>query len=144
MKILMLDDDVVGMEGLKELLKEDGYNVDFAPGPDKARELLKGEDYDLLLLDIMLPYESSFDKWETRDGMTAGVVLLEKLRKGEYGERNKDIRVIVYTAQTTDIELPDRLKAQAVDEDDIFYKPGQATEILSRVKELSVGTKEKR
>ncbi len=62
MKILIVDDDKNINDLIKEAILADGtYEVDTAFSGEEALEKLKKEDYDLLLLDIMMPNISGLE-----------------------------------------------------------------------------------
>ena len=54
-KIMVVDDDVLVLEALKELLASSGYEVKTATRGNEALELLDQEHFDLLILDVVLP-----------------------------------------------------------------------------------------
>jgi len=60
-KILVVDDDRFVRLGLKELLTERGYNVETAEDGFEAIEKIKIHDYDLILMDLILPGISGVD-----------------------------------------------------------------------------------
>jgi CheY-like chemotaxis protein len=131
MRILMIDDDEVGMSGLQRLLRESGNNhtVDFATQLIKAQELLRSNDYDAVILDIMFPYGEVRAEAYDVDHMNAGLALLRDLRRGTF-KRNAKVEVTVYTAKTADEDLPTKLAELGVDDDHLFYKPGKALDIV--------------
>jgi CheY-like chemotaxis protein len=134
MRILMIDDDKLGMEGLQKLLEGQGHTVEFECTPDKAAAALKGRDFGFIILDIMIPYAPYYTKTETNDGNTTGIVLLRDLRAGKFGARNQLAEVLVYTAKSADANLPEQLTALGVPEDAIFYKSGiELDDLLARV-----------
>lgn len=54
-KILIVEDDQFLREFYQELLQSEGYSIDVAPDGDTALNKLQNNEYNLLLLDIMLP-----------------------------------------------------------------------------------------
>jgi CheY-like chemotaxis protein len=60
-KILVVDDDRFVRLGLKELLTEKGYVVDTAEDGFEALELVDGGEYDVILIDLILPGMSGVD-----------------------------------------------------------------------------------
>ncbi|RLD00301.1 MAG: hypothetical protein DRI46_07720, partial [Chloroflexi bacterium] len=54
-KILLIDDDPNLRESLGEVLRGEGYQVGFAANGEEGLAALKGESFDLVLLDIRLP-----------------------------------------------------------------------------------------
>jgi DNA-binding response OmpR family regulator len=55
-RILIIEDEIDVAESTKELLEMAGYTVDYSLDPKKGLKMVK--DYDLLLLDIMMPIMS--------------------------------------------------------------------------------------
>ena len=53
-KVLLVEDDRLIVENLTEFLKTEGFEVQCADGQEKAMELLEGQEFDLILLDITL------------------------------------------------------------------------------------------
>lgn len=53
-RLLIIDDDPDYTEGIKAILEDADYLVDSALDPDEGLQALKSEQYDLLLLDIMM------------------------------------------------------------------------------------------
>jgi CheY-like chemotaxis protein len=60
-KILVVEDDDDIRDSLKELLEEEGYQVDTAANGEQALNRLRGEAPQLILLDLMMPV---MDGWE--------------------------------------------------------------------------------
>ena len=54
-RILLVDDEPLILKGLKFSLNQDGYDTDTATNGDQALEMALNNDYDIVLLDVMLP-----------------------------------------------------------------------------------------
>ena len=54
-KILVVDDEKLIVKGIRFSLEQDGYEVTCAYDGEEALELAKETEYDLILLDLMLP-----------------------------------------------------------------------------------------
>ncbi len=54
-KILLVDDNLDFIESFKEILEEENYSVSITETPFKALELLKNEDFDLVISDMKMP-----------------------------------------------------------------------------------------
>ncbi len=84
-KVLIIDDDISILEGFKTLLKNQGYQVSVADKGKDAYRLAKGGDYDVFVVDFILPDMRGLD-------------LAKKIRKiGKY-ETNK---IIILTGYLT-------------------------------------------
>jgi len=115
MKILIVEDEAKTGGYLQQGLTEAGYVVDLLQdGVDGLHAALENQ-YDLLILDIMLP---GIDGWQ----------VLQRLRKAEHDEP-----VLVLTAKDA---LEDRVKGLELGADDYLVKPFAFAELLARVKSL--------
>ena len=115
MKILVVEDERKSALYLEKGLRESGYEVDVAENGDTGlHKALKGE-YDLIVLDVMLP---------GRDGWS---VMLE-LRKAD-----KRTPVLFLTARDT---VEDRVKGLELGADDYLVKPFAFSELLARVRSI--------
>lgn len=114
MKILVIEDEPRLQRNLAKALREEGYAVDTAG--DGADGLFKAEtyDYDLIVLDVMLP---RLDGWE----------LLARLRK------KKSTPVLMLTAR--DVHA-DRVRGLDTGADDYLVKPFDLAELLARIRAL--------
>src|ERR1043165_837951 len=78
-RILVVDDERTLSELLAEVLDRAGYTVKTAGNAKQAREILGGEKFDLLVLDVMMPGESGFDllRWmrEEKKDRTPAIML---------------------------------------------------------------------
>lgn len=61
MKILICEDNPMAMKTLSVVLEREGFEADIAEDGNIAIELLKKNDYDLLVMDIHLPYRSGLE-----------------------------------------------------------------------------------
>ncbi len=115
MKILVVEDEPKTGDYLKQGLTEAGFVVDLArTGPDGAHLALTDE-YDLVVLDVMLP---GLDGWGVlRSIRTAG----------------KSMPVLFLTARN---QVDDRVKGLELGADDYLLKPFAFSELLARVRTL--------
>jgi two-component system OmpR family response regulator len=60
-RILVVDDDILVLDALRELLVADGYEVMTAARGQEALEILEREHVDLVLLDVVMPKMTGFD-----------------------------------------------------------------------------------
>lgn len=110
--ILIAEDDQRIREGLVDLLESEGYRVTAAGEGSSAGSLLGKQDFDLAILDIMMPGKSGYDL--CRDLRAAGSML----------------PVIMLTAKSEEIDKVVGLKLGA---DDYITKPFGVHELLARV-----------
>ena len=115
MKILLAEDDRDMAKGISVFLGRNHYTVDTVDNGMDAYDYLSGGDYNMAVLDIMMP------------GMS-GIEVLKKIRK----EGNK-IPVLLLTAMG---EVEDRIDGLDAGADDYLPKPFDAGELLARVKAL--------
>jgi heavy metal response regulator len=113
MRILLIEDETKIANFMKRGLKEEGYAVDVAKDGEEGYSFASLEDYDVVILDIMLP------------GMD-GLTLLKKLRK-----KKPLLPVIVVTARGS---VDDRVKGLDLGADDYITKPFAFEELLARIR----------
>jgi len=112
-KILLVEDEKHLAKGLSYNLKKEGYQVTVAENGLAALECLEKNDYDMMILDLMLP-------------KLGGMEVVKKVR-----ETNIRFPVLMLTAKTTDEDRTLGLEAGA---DDYITKPFHLPELLLRVK----------
>ena len=111
-KILIVEDDSDIAEIEKDYLETSGYEVSIAKtGSDGVREALSG-NYDLIILDIMLPGIDGFE--------------VCKIIRGEI-----DIPIMMLTARKSDI---DKIKGLGFGADDYIEKPFSPSVLVARIK----------
>ncbi|MCM2341191.1 heavy metal response regulator transcription factor [Rhodoferax sp.] len=115
MKILIVEDELKTGDYLKQGLTEAGFMVDLARDGVDGLHLALTENYDLAILDVMLP---GIDGW----GVLAGI-----RRSG------KDMPVMFLTARDA---VDDRVKGLELGADDYLLKPFAFSELLARVRTL--------
>ena len=115
MRILVIEDEQKVARALKEGLTHEGYQVDLAFSGEEGFYLLSTTQYDLLLLDLMLP---------GRDGLE----ILKSVRK-----QGMTFPVLVLTARDT---VEDRVKGLDSGADDYLVKPFAFAELLARIRVL--------
>lgn len=115
MRILLVEDDSEQLEPLQGVLLEAGYIVDGVEDGETAQWLLSKKDYDLLILDWMLPTIS-------------GLSLCH-----QYRLLGKTTPVLMLTAKDTTLDKVMALDAGA---DDYLVKPADLVELLARVRAL--------
>ncbi|MDM9582331.1 response regulator transcription factor [Nostoc sp. GT001] len=115
MRILLVEDDLEQLEPLQGILSEAGYIVDAAEDGEIAQWLISQKDYDLLIVDWMLPTIS-------------GLALCRQYRLS-----GKNAPVLMLTAKDTTADKVMSLDAGA---DDYLVKPADLVELLARVRAL--------
>jgi two-component system, OmpR family, phosphate regulon response regulator OmpR len=116
-RLLMIDDDARLTAMVGDYLRGHGYEVDTAGSLAAARERLRDDGYDALLLDLMLP-----------DG--DGLELTRELRAQA---RTRRLPLLMLTARG---EPMDRILGLEIGADDYLPKPFEPRELLARVKAL--------
>ena len=115
MKILVIEDEVKTARFLKKGLSEAGYVVDVAAdGPDGLYLAIEA-DFDLIILDVMLP---ALDGWQ----------VLARLR-----EAGRKALVLMLTARDA---VHERVRGFELGADDYLVKPFAFSELLARVRSL--------
>lgn len=113
-KILIIDDIASNIQVVANLLKKNNYNISYAQSGKTGLERANQIEFDLILLDIMMPEMDGFE-------------VCQHLKKNQ---KTKDIPVIFLTAKTTEDSLKKGFDAGAVD---FISKPFKADELLARV-----------
>ncbi len=112
MRLLVVEDEIKLAQYLHKGLTENGHVVDLAHDGVEGRRLAVGGDYDLMLLDVMLP---GVDGW----GVLAAV-----------RAANRQTPVLMLTARG---EVEDRVRGLEQGADDYLVKPFAFSELLARV-----------
>jgi two-component system phosphate regulon response regulator OmpR len=109
--LLIVDDDERIRDLLKQFLIRHGFLVSAACNAEHARRLLEGLDFDLIVLDVMMPGED-------------GVSLTRWIRQ------DRDTPVMLLTAKG---ETEDRIAGLEAGADDYLAKPFEPKELLLRI-----------
>ncbi len=115
MKILVVEDEKKVGAFIKKGLEEDSYSVELAHDGDKGEELAVAQNFDLIILDILMP---------KKDGLT----LLKELRAKQISTP-----VLMITAKGS---VDDKVKGLDSGADDYLVKPFAIAELLARVRSL--------
>src|SRR5262245_58708440 len=115
MKILVVEDEKKTAGFLRKGLTEKGFEVDVAGDGEAGLRLARAGNYDLLLLDVMLP---------ERDGWS----VLSELRS-----EGRETPVLFVTAKDT---VPSRVKGLELGADDYLVKPFAFSELLARIRSV--------
>lgn len=111
-KILIAEDQVKLTETLREELAREGYDVDIAHDGRMAELLFKQHKFDLVLLDINLPYKNGYELCQIFRGI------------------DTKVPIIMLTAMG---ELDDKMEAFTKGADDYIVKPFHVKELLARI-----------
>lgn len=111
-KILIVEDDAEIAMLEKDYLEINGFETEIVVDGHQALSVLKKGDYDLVLLDLMLPGQSGYD-------------ICRQIR-------NKiDVPILMVTART---ESADKIRGLGLGADDYIAKPFDPAELVARVK----------
>ncbi len=116
MKILVVEDEHLIANSLKKGLEQENYTVDLAFDGLKGFDLASTGEYDIILLDLMLP------------GLD-GLSICQKLRAC-----NNHTPILMLTAKS---QLEDKIKGLNSGADDYLTKPFAFEELLARIRSLS-------
>ncbi len=112
-KILIIEDELPMLTGLRDNLEFEGYEVETSQQGDSGLKMLISGSYDLVLLDVMLPGMSGFDVCRKARG--AGI----------------NTPVILLTARGEEL---DKVLGLELGADDYVTKPFSLRELLARIK----------
>src|SRR5262252_690949 len=115
MRVLLVEDSPRLQRSLGKALRKSGYAVDLSGDGENGLWLAESNDYDAIVLDIMLP---------KMDGLT----VLRRLRR-----KGKETGVLLLTAKDT---VEDRVSGLQTGADDYLIKPFAIKELLARVQAL--------
>jgi len=115
MRILVIEDEAKIAQFIKRGLKEEGYAVDVAVDGEEGHFMLSSNEYDAIILDLMLP-------------KTDGLTLCRALRK-----EGNQTPIIMLTAKDS---IKDKVKGLDSGADDYLPKPFAFEELLARVRVL--------
>jgi len=113
-RILLVDDEPAIIKGLKFALETDGYEIDSAADGEEALQKALENEYDLILLDVMLP------------GMS-GIEVCQAIRE------KSDVPIIMLTAKGEDM---DKILGLEYGADDYMTKPFNVLEVKARIKSV--------
>jgi DNA-binding response OmpR family regulator len=112
-KILLVEDEETLAVGLEFNLTEEGYSVVWAKDGKVALDLFYAQEFDLIILDIMLPYVNGFE-------------VAKKVR-----EKSPQMPILILSARSG---VEDRVKGLELGADDFLAKPFHLQELLLRIK----------
>ncbi|MBU0571317.1 MAG: response regulator [Candidatus Omnitrophica bacterium] len=116
-KILMVEDEVELVEGMKRLLEKLGYLIIAAYDTATGLELVQKETADLVILDLAIPGGGGFSI----------------LKEARQGGANKVTPVLVITAST---EKMVRDEAETIGVDGYMCKPFEPAELIQNIKDI--------
>jgi DNA-binding response OmpR family regulator len=125
-RILIVEDEKLIAELERDYLEVSGFQVDIAIDGEQGLRLGVNGDYDLIILDLMLPLLSGFE-------------VCKQIRE------QRDIPILMVTAKKEDIDI---IRGLGLGADDYITKPFKPGELVARVKahlaryERLIGTKE--
>ena len=111
-KILVVDDEKLIVKGIRFSLEQDGMEVDCAYDGEEALEYARNCEYDLVLLDVMLPKLDGFQ-------------VCQQIREFS------DMPVVMLTAKSEDM---DKILGLEYGADDYMTKPFNILEVKARIK----------
>jgi len=112
MKILIIEDETKVANFLKKGLQQSGYETDIAADGEDGYDKIRGDGYDLILLDLMIPKISGFD-------------LIPRIRECKPG-----VPIIAVTAKAS---VEDRVRGLNLGCEDYLVKPFSFAELLARI-----------
>lgn len=113
-RVLVVDDEKLIVKGIRFSLLQDGLEVDCAYDGEEALELAKNNEYDLVLLDVMLPKLNGFE-------------VCQQIREFS------DMPIVMLTAKGDDM---DKILGLEYGADDYITKPFNILEVKARIKAI--------
>ena len=115
MKLLVVDDELLIRNVIKEYALNEGYTVDEAEDGNEDIEKVEENNYDLIIMDIMMPH---------KDGFSSAKEIKEI----------KNIPIIFLSARTEEL---DKLNGFSLGADDYVTKPFSPKELMARIKAVT-------
>ena len=116
MRLLLAEDEEELSEALAAVLRHNNYSVDTVFDGQEALDYLEGQEYDGVILDIMMPKKS-------------GIEVLKTIRS-----HKNQVPVLLLTAKT---QVDDRVEGLDAGADDYLGKPFAMKELLARVRAMT-------
>lgn len=113
-KVLVVDDEKLIVKGIRFSLEQDGMDVDCAYDGEEALSLVKSKEYDIILLDVMLPKFNGFE-------------VCQQIREFS------NVPIIMLTAKGDDM---DKILGLDYGADDYMTKPFNVLEVKARIKAI--------
>ena len=113
-KVLVVDDEKLIVKGIKFSLEQDGMDVDVAYDGEEALNLIKTEEHDLVVLDVMLPKMDGLEVCQQTRGFS-------------------QVPIIMLTAKDEDM---DKIMGLEYGADDYMTKPFNRLELKARIKAI--------
>ena len=113
-KVLVVDDEKLIVKGIRFILEQDGMDVDCAYDGQEALDLIQKNEYDVVLLDVMLPVLTGFE-------------VCQQVREFS------DVPIIMLTAKGDDM---DKILGLEYGADDYITKPFNILEVKARIKAI--------
>lgn len=113
-RVLVVDDEKVIVKGIRFSLESDGMEVDCAYDGEEALEMAKNGNYDMILLDVMLPKLTGFE-------------VCQAIREFS------NVPIIMLTAKSEDM---DKILGLEYGADDYITKPFNILEVKARIKAI--------
>lgn len=113
-KVLVVDDEKLIVKGIRFSLEQDGMEVDCAYDGEEALEMIRNKEYDIILLDVMLPKLTGFE-------------VCQHIREFS------SVPVVMLTAKGEDM---DKILGLEYGADDYITKPFNILEVKARIKAI--------
>lgn len=113
-KVLVVDDEKLIVKGIRFSLEQDGFEVYSAYDGEEALEMIRANDYDIVLLDLMLPKMN-------------GLQVCQQVREFS------NVPIIMLTAKGEDM---DKIMGLEYGADDYITKPFNILEVKARIKAI--------
>lgn len=113
-KVLVVDDEKLIVKGIRFSLEQDGMEVDCAYDGEEALEMIRNKEYDIILLDVMLPKLTGFE-------------VSQQVREFS------GVPIVMLTAKGEDM---DKILGLEYGADDYIIKPFNILEVKARLKAI--------
>ena len=113
--ILVVDDSLMERELIRKALQSEGFNIDTADNGESALTMLQDNEYDLIILDVVMPGKNGFQ-------------VCREIKKDEF---TSDIPVILVTSKGQE---SDKFWGKKQGADEYIVKPFEIDDLIAAVK----------
>ncbi|MDH5696670.1 MAG: response regulator, partial [Dehalococcoidia bacterium] len=117
-KVLIVEDEAVVRESVRDWLVEDGYDVDVAEDGEEALKKIKKEEFGVIVLDLKLPGIDALQVFEQAKELKPGTkgVIITAYPSEETQEKAKSLGFLDYLAKPFKVEDLEKLITRALGE----------------------------
>ena len=129
LRVLLLEDEEILAKGLPTLLKDEGIDITGTESINEALELYSKGNFDVVLLDIMMPPADNMDAEKLDYGRITGVEVARRMKIVD-----PNIPIVAFTV-LSDPEIREEMREAGIRA--IINKPAEINEIINKLREVT-------